>query len=32
MSSLHEEFQVLTSESHELEKKIVENMEEILSK
>lgn len=32
MSALHEEFQVLTSESHELEKKIVENIEVILSK
>lgn len=31
MSALHEEFQVLTSESHELETKIVENTEKILS-
>jgi type I restriction enzyme M protein len=31
MTELHEEFQTLTSEAHEIEKKIVENMDVILS-
>jgi hypothetical protein len=32
MTELHSEFQTLTSEAHEIEKKIVENMDEILAK